>query len=242
MDDNGDLAASDLAAVERALGYRFRDPQVLSMALTHRSYVNERSDDELGHNERLEFLGDAVIDVVVGEALMQRLPDAREGRLSKLRALVVSEATLARTARQVSLGACLQLGRGEEQTGGREKPSLLSDALEAVVGAIYLDGGFERAKQVVLRLLEVALEQAVDGGLDADYKTRLQEVMQAQAQQPPTYTVIGERGPDHAKTFEVAVTLADGDTARGEGRSKKEAEQAAARQALRTIDGSSGDQ
>ncbi|MCA9673203.1 MAG: ribonuclease III [Myxococcales bacterium] len=226
-----------------ALGYRFESAELLQRALTHRSFVNERSAAEnnadaaatssgLLHNERLEFLGDAVVDLAIGHLLMQKLPRAREGRLSKLRAMVVSEASLARAANAISLGEHLRLGRGEEQTGGRDKASILSDAFEAVLGAIYLDAGFDRAADVARTLLATLVDEAVAGELDRDHKTRLQEVAQAELSDVPRYEVVSERGPDHDKVFEVAVFIGERELARAEGRSKKGAEQQAAKAAL----------
>ena len=226
---NGDQHS---AALQSALGYCFTRPELLERALTHRSHVNESGAAEATHNERLEFLGDAVVDLAIGHHLMDALPAAREGRLSKLRAMVVSEASLARAAERLGLGECLRLGRGEEQTGGREKSSILADAFEALMGAVYLDAGFAAADEVVRRQLGGLVEEAVRGELDRDHKTRLQELVQAQAQEVPRYEVIAERGPDHAKVFEVVVSLGDEALARAEGHSKKEAEQQAARRAL----------
>ncbi|MCC6749554.1 MAG: ribonuclease III [Deltaproteobacteria bacterium] len=224
-----------LGPLEERLGYVFRDPALLEQALTHRSHVNEGTGTRDAHNERLEFLGDAVVDLVVGQFLMEHLPTAREGQLSKLRAMVVSEASLARAAEALAVGDYLRLGRGEEQTGGRRKTSILADAFEAVVGAVHLDGGFEVAARVVRALLGHLIERAVGGELDGDHKTRLQEVAQGQVQQVPRYEVLEERGPDHAKVFTVGVFVGDQMVARAEGHSKKEAEQGAARLALEAI-------
>ncbi len=224
--------------LQRELDHEFADPSLLAQALTHRSRVNESTGDDLGHggtfghNERLEFLGDAVVDLSVGHYLMQALPQAREGQLSKLRAMVVNEASLARAAQGLSLGDCLRLGRGEEQTGGRRKLSILADAFEALMGAIYLDAGFVEVDRIVRRLLGPVVGRAVRGELDGDYKTRLQEVAQARVQRVPGYQVLSESGPDHAKVFEVGVFLGDEELARATGGSKKEAEQRAAGLAL----------
>lgn len=188
------------------------------------------------HNERLEYLGDAVVDLVVGDRLMQCLPDAREGTLSKLRALVVSEASLAGVAGALGLGQFLSLGRGEEQTGGRAKPSLLADAFEAVIGAVYRDGGFDAANQLALRLLGQLVADAVSGRLKPDHKTRLQEFAQGKLRQMPHYEVVDERGPDHEKEFEVAVSIAGQEIARACGHSKKEAEREAAGRALARLE------
>jgi ribonuclease III len=223
-------------ALEHALGYRFNDRALLESALTHKSYANEQSGLERNDNERLEFLGDAVVDLVVGHMLMERFPELREGQLSMMRAQVVSEAGLTIIARDLGIGDFLYLGKGESQTGGRDKPSLLADATEALVAAVYLDGGFEAAQQVVRRLFAPHVASAPVPG-HSDYKTRLQELAQAAYKEPPRYEVIGEEGPDHNKTFAVAVILRDEELARATGKSKKEAEQRAAEQALQTFAG-----
>lgn len=219
-------------AMAAALGYRFSAPELLQQALTHRSFHNECPGGGEPHNERLEFLGDAVLELCVSSRLMERLPDAREGELTKLRAMVVSEASLAGCAAECGIGDHLRLGRGEDQSGGRQKSSILSDAFEAVLGAVYLDGGFGAANATVERLLGPLLEAAVEGGLDGDHKTRLQELAQRVHHQMPRYAVVEEQGPDHAKVFTVSVCLGEREVARGEGPSKKVAEQAAARRAL----------
>jgi ribonuclease-3 len=218
--------------IAAALGYRFRDPGLLIQALTHRSYHNECTGSDEPHNERLEFLGDAVVELAVSNQLMERLPDAREGVLTKLRAMVVSEASLARCASSLSIGEHLRLGRGEDQSGGRRKSSILADTLEALVGAVYLDGGYVEASDTVARLLGPFIEAAVEGDLDRDHKTRLQELAQRVHHQMPHYTVVEEEGPDHAKVFTVAVHIGEAEVARGVGASKKVAEQEAARRAL----------
>ncbi len=217
------------------LGYAFHDERLLIQALTHRSYANEHGPSREGHNERLEFLGDAVLDLAVGCQLMELLPEAREGQLTKLRSSIVSEEGLARCARRVDLGAHVLLSHGEERTGGRDKPSILSDTYEAVVGAVFLDGGFSDVNLMVWRLMGPLLEEAVDGTLDRDFKGRLQEQSQARWQELPQYTMLEEHGPDHHKHFVVEVSIRGEDYARGEGRSKKEAEQEAARRALRGL-------
>ena len=186
-------------------------------------------------NERLEFLGDAVIDLAVSHRLMERFPAAREGDLSKMRAAVVDEPGLAALARAFELGPLLRLGRGEELTGGREKPSLLADAMEAVVAAVYLEGGLAAVLALVDRYLEDAFDRAGAGTLDRDYKTQLQELAQSRLRTAPRYRVVAELGPDHAKQFEVEVELRGEVVGRATGRSKKDAEQAAARLALEAL-------
>lgn len=234
MDEPETTLAED--ALQARLDYRFASPLLLRQALTHRSFINESGEPATAHNERLEFLGDAVVDLAVGHWLMESLPDAREGQLSKLRAMIVNEASLARVSEELELGACLRLGKGEEQTGGRQKSSILADAFEAVMGAIYLDGGYARADQIVHELLETTVTRAVRGDLDGDHKTHLQELVQARSQMIPRYEVIGEAGPDHAKTFQIAVFVGDDQLASAWGGSKKEAEQGAARAALERLD------
>jgi ribonuclease-3 len=224
-----------VAALEARSGVRFRSPRTALAALTHRSWVNEHPGDGLEDNERLEFLGDAVVDLAVSHRLMERFPAAREGELSKMRAAVVDEPGLAALARAFELGTLLRLGRGEELTGGREKPSLLADAMEAVVAAVYLEGGLDAVLAVIDRYLEEAFERAGAGTLDRDYKTQLQELAQSRFRLAPRYRVVAELGPDHAKRFEVEVELRGEVVGRASGRSKKDAEQGAARVAIEAL-------
>jgi ribonuclease-3 len=219
-----------LQRLVETLGYRFRDPTRLQEALTHRSYVNEFRGEASRDNERLEFLGDAVLDLIVSEALMERHPDAREGELSKLRARMVSEVALARVADRMGLGVALRLGRGEEMSGGRHKASVLADGLEALIAAIYLDGSYEDARRVVLGFIEFP------GRMDVDAKTELQHRVQERLKKTPRYRLVDETGPAHDKTFVVEVLLDGQALERGVGRSKKEAEQRAAANALAALD------
>jgi ribonuclease-3 len=228
---------SDAAATERLLerlAYRFRSPSLLDDALTHKSYLNEAPDPARRDNERLEFLGDAVLDLVISEALLSRFPQAPEGTLSKLRARVVSEAALSQVARRLELGGALRLGRGEELTGGRDKPSLLADALEAVIAAIYADGGIDAAREVVLAAFAEPLDNLSRPEV-TDHKTELQEVCQRAFGGLPVYRVLGESGPDHHKEFEVELSIRGEVYGIGTGRSKKEAEQRAAQHALQKL-------
>ncbi|MFT3916038.1 MAG: ribonuclease III [Anaeromyxobacteraceae bacterium] len=219
--------------LEARLGLTFSDRTRALAALTHKSYVNEHRDEEgLCDNERLEFLGDAVIDLAVSHRLMEKFPGAREGELSKMRAAVVDEQGLAEMARALDLGALLRLGRGEELTGGRRKASLLADALEAVVAAIYLEAGLRPVLGLIERFLGEAFARASAGTLDRDWKTQLQELAQSRLRATPRYRVVAEHGPDHSKVFEVETDLRGELVGRGTGRSKKDAEQAAARFAL----------
>jgi ribonuclease-3 len=230
--------ADPVAELQRRLGVPLADAAVALAALTHKSYVNEHRDEQgLQDNERLEFLGDAVIDLAVSHRLMQRFPGAREGDLSKMRAAVVDEQGLSEMARALDLGALLRLGRGEELTGGRGKASLLADAMEAVVAAVYLAGGLGAVLGIIDRFLGEAFARAAAGTLDRDYKTQLQELAQSKLRATPRYRVVAEHGPDHSKTFEVETDVRGEVVGRGAGRSKKDAEQAAARLALDLLGG-----
>jgi ribonuclease-3 len=215
--------------VNRSLSHWVPDTALLEEALTHSSYAHE-SGRSGRYNERLEFLGDAVVGLVVAEALFARHPDWDEGRLTRARAAVVSQPTLAEAGRRLGLGELLRLGRGEEQTGGRDKPSLLADALEAVVGAAFLARGWDNARGLALEALGFALDSPDVAEAPRDYKTRLAERLRQDGLQP-VYVVVGESGPDHNKQFTVALTVAGHEWARGTGHSKKEAEQQAARSA-----------
>lgn len=221
--------------LEARLGYRFRDHGLLETALTHTSWVNEAATPGRADNERLEFLGDAVLALVTSDLLMAQLPDAPEGDLSRARAALVSEGGLSRAAALLDLGRFVRLGRGEEKTGGRARPSILANALEALVGAVYLDGGLEAARGIAARLFKPELGD-VQKHARLDFKSRLQERAQALWQSPPVYEVVGVSGPDHDKRFEVALTIAGRAWGRASGRSKKEAEQSAAAAALEAIE------
>ena len=218
------------ALLEDKLGYKFNDRARLEIALTHKSFLNENADCGRAHNERYEFLGDAVVDLAVGHVIMDEAPASNEGELSRRRATVVSEAALCEVAQGIDLGQWLFLGRGEEQSGGRQKPSVLADALEAVIGAVYLDGGFLLAHGVVARLFAGRIASA-GRAAGEDWKTRLQEEA-ARRRLTVKYQVQSTSGPDHDKRFEVALILGDVERSRGQGKSKKEAEQGAAELAL----------
>ncbi len=222
------------AFLEKHLAYRFHDKSLLVQACRHSSFVNEHLEAGLHSNERLEFLGDAVLDLVVGHLLMERFPDLPEGELSRIRARLVNEAQLAHLARELSLGEYLKLGRGEEQTGGREKDSILADGFEAIVAAIYLDGGFQVASDFVKKRF-VPLMQGTLSAPGNDYKTRLQEFVQLKYKVTPRYAIVGESGPDHDKTFTAEVCIGK-QTIQGQGRSKKLAQQAAAQKALEKLE------
>lgn len=224
--------ADAVGQLEARLGVRFADRALALAALTHKSFVNEHRGEGLTDNERLEFLGDAVIDLAVSHRLMARFPAAREGDLSKMRASVVDETGLSEMARAIELGALLRLGRGEELTGGRRKASLLADAMEAVIAALFLGAGLDPVLTLVDRFLDPAFQRAVSGTLDRDFKTQLQELAQSRFRATPRYRVVAEHGPDHSKTFEVELELRGEALGRGRGRSKKDSEQAAAKLAL----------
>jgi ribonuclease III len=226
--------------LQERLGLEKLDPTLGLAALTHKSYCNEHRGEQVVDNERLEFLGDAVVDLLVSHRLMERFPNADEGELSKLRALIVNEDALARVARELRIGDLLRMGRGEELTGGRDKSSVLADALEAVIAAVYLTTGFAGTMAVVDRHFAEALDGVAQGRSGDDYKTRLQELMQSRGRAAPRYRVVAEEGPDHAKTFEVEVSVGSELFGRATGRSKKEAEQAAARRTLEIVNAKVG--
>ena len=231
------MVESRLEDLERALGYRFRQPALAERALTHCSAAMERGPDKLSSdNEQLEYLGDAVLEMLVSDHLFRVFPDWSEGQLSKSRARLVNAVSLSNAARRLGLGEYLRLGRGEEKTGGREKPALLGDAFEAVVAAIYLDAGLEAAREFVTRtLIDAALEAEGSALGRSDHKSALQELLQARGLPPARYEVIRESGPDHQKTFWVKISVPELLSATGEGNNKKEAEQSAAEQALEQL-------
>ncbi len=213
--------------LEKVIGYTFKNPALLETALTHTSYANE-SREPVEHNERLEFLGDSVLSVVVADYLFHHV-NKPEGELTRMRASLVSEEALFQFAQEIDLGHYLRLGRGEDMGGGRERPSVVSDAFESVIAALYLDGGMETARNFILPFVTEGKTA------EADYKTQLQEVVQQNPEEKLTYVLESETGPDHDKHFVVAVHLNSNCFARGEGRSKKQAEQHAAHEALRLM-------
>lgn len=214
-----------LHKLETVIGYTFKDIHLLSHAMTHSSYANEKHWDKTKCNERLEFLGDAVLELVSSNFLFRNYPSMPEGEMTKLRASLVCEPTLAFCAEAIRLGDYLLLGKGEDLTGGRKRPSVVSDAMEAMIGAIYLDGGLANAKEFIYRFILNDIEHKQ---LFYDSKTILQEVVQADHKEPLTYELLKEDGPDHNKTFEVCVKLGDREIGKGTGRTKKAAEQVAA--------------
>lgn len=220
--------------LDDALGIGFHDHALLQQALFHRSYLNE-VEEEVESNERMEFLGDAVLGLIVSDKLYRDYPGLSEGHLSQLRAILVRWDALARVAERINLGEYLMMGRGEEMSGGRARPSNLSGALEALIGAAFLDGGLTRARKLVLRLLKEDFDDIAARGVTADSKSELQHVAQARWHEIPQYRLISSEGPDHAKVFTVEAAVAARVLGRGQGRSKKQAELNAARQALETL-------
>lgn len=222
------------ALLMERLGVVFKEEAYLVTALTHSSYTMEKEEPRVCCNERLEFLGDAFFDAIIGEELYRRLPDEEEGMLTKMRALVVCEESLYEQSLALHLGEALRLGRGEENSGGRNRRSILADGVEALIGAIYLDQGYEVAKATVLRLFKERIEEAVAGHIVSDYKSTLQELLQKEGPVEIRYLITGEEGPDHDKRF-YAQVLAEGKVlGRGVGANKKEAEQQAAKDALQS--------
>ncbi len=225
-----------LAKLKEKLGVKWDDSGHLTQALTHSSYAHENRNTEMEHNQRLEFLGDAVLELVISDYIYRQYPQYPEGTLTKIRAGIVCEPSLAEVAGSLNLGEYLFMGRGEERSGGRERPSILADAMESLIGAIYLDHGMETAYRFVLDKLGPVIERVVrDGGIITDYKTHLQELVQKYCDSPLSYDIMKEHGPDHCKTFVAGVSIMGRLWGTGTGRTKKEAEQLAARDALEKI-------
>jgi ribonuclease III len=228
------MQTSDHLEIEKKLEYEFRSKQLLDEALRHSSFVNEQPEADLRDNERFEFLGDAVLNLIVGHILMERYPGLKEGDLSRIRANLVNESQLAIIARAIDLGAFIRLGKGEIQTHGREKNSILAGAFEALIAALYLDGGFKGAFKIIKNIF-VPLLDSVNSAIDIyDYKSQLQEWVQEEQGAMPHYKVVREEGPDHDKTFWISVKVFDVES-EGHGKSKKTAEQDAAKKALEIL-------
>jgi ribonuclease-3 len=222
--------------LQARLGIPFNNPALLEQALTHRSYINEHGEKVAGDNERLEFLGDAVLDFLVGDMLYQRFPHMPEGDLTRLRAALVRTEALGEIAAEIGLGQYLRMGKGEESSGGRERVTNLCATFEAVVGALYLDKNLEAVRDFVTPRLDALLEQVMAEARDKDARSRLQEWSQAEHNLTPAYRTISATGPDHQKEFLVAVVIGERTVAQGKGRSKQAAAQAAAREALRLLE------
>lgn len=235
-----DERSRKLRVLEGNLSYRFGNPGLLDTALTHRSFVNENQTSALEDNERLEFLGDAVLELCISDLLVRSHPDFSEGRLSKLRASLVNEQPLAMVAETFDIGSFLLLGRGEESSGGRTKSSILANAFEAILAAVYLDGGFGEAHRFIERVFGTLLRKGPQDPLYRDFKTTLQEICQSRFRAIPRYLLLHEYGPDHEKVFHVRLTVAEVLATTGIGKNKKEAEQDAAKKALERIEGMNG--
>lgn len=235
-----EMTAVGLAPLQDALGYQFNDLARLKAALVHTSYVNERPDREIESNERLEFLGDAVLGMVVAHRLFELRPEAPEGDLTVLRAWLVRQSTLARWGRNVVLGSYMLLGRGEVRGGGRERPAIVARAFEAVIGAIYLDGGLDGARQILQPLVDAEIASGFSPQKVVDAKSRLQQVTQARFETTPVYSLLESSGPGHSPQFVVEVQVGPEIAATGTGRSKRAAQQSAAHAALQQMDVSEG--
>lgn len=226
---------ANLATLQQTLGISFNQPALLSQALTHSSFANENPDAATS-NERLEFLGDAVLGLIVAENLYRNFPELPEGQMTKIRSYLVKQETLAQVAKNIDLGSYLYLGKGEESSGGQEKPANLARALEAIIAALYLDQGLQVTEELILKILDQEFQTAISEDIVTDYKSRLQEYLQAQSQPAPYYHLVGTEGPDHAKKFIVEARLNDTVLATGTGRAKKLAEMEAARIALEQME------
>jgi ribonuclease-3 len=228
------MTQTDLFKLQQELRYEFKDIDILSQALRHSSFVNENPELNIQDNERLEFLGDAVLNLVVGHILMKRYSELNEGDLSKIRAGLVNESQLASIAQRMNLGAYIQLGKGEIQTKGWEKKSILANTFEAVIAAIYLDGGFNAIFKIIDERFSPFFDTVVTSPANQDYKSQVQELVQMKRQEMPVYTVVRENGPDHNKTFRVRLEVGEMQ-AEGAGKSKKAAEQNAAKKGLELL-------
>lgn len=224
-----------MRSLEERIGYRFQDRSLLENALTHSSYANEHRSEGMPSNERLEFLGDSILGLIVADHLYRSRPDLPEGDLTRIRAALVCESSLVEVAKGLDLGSYLRLGKGEEAGGGRHRPSIQADAVEAMLAAVYLDGGIGQVRKLVHSLILNQEKERTAAG--RDYKTALQELVQRESGQVLCYRLLDERGPDHAKTFSMEVCLNGQSIGSGEGRSKKEAEQAAAKAAVARLEG-----
>jgi ribonuclease-3 len=229
------FSSKDLSSLENSIGHKFKKKALLKEAITHKSFAHEQQNPDHLFNERMEFLGDSVLELIVSEYLYCSYTEFTEADLSKIKAYAVQESTLAEFAQSLDLGSFLLLGKGEELTGGREKPSLLANAIEAVIAATHLDGGFKKSKEFVLTYLVPKIEKLTTDNVVFDFKTELQEVSQAQFGVLPDYVTHKEKGPEHRKTFEVKVFINDDLLGTGQGKTKKAAAQKAAEAGLNNI-------
>ena len=232
LQSQGSERRKELAKVQRELRVKFRRTDLLEEALSHSSFVNELTDEKLPHNEKLEFLGDAVLELIVSHELYTDYPEYCEGELTKLRAAIVRKTTLAKVAKQIDIGPYIRLGKGEEQGGGRKRNALLADAMEAIIGALFLDGGLDKARKFILDHFADEIERLDHDHHKMDYKSILQEITQSRFQTLPRYAVISETGPPHDRIYEISLTIAKEPYGIGKGRNKKDAQQKAARAAL----------
>ena len=222
--------------LEKIIQYTFKNKKNIILALTHSSYSNEYKNKKLTSNERLEFLGDTVLNMIISEEIYTRYNDLSEGEMTKFRSNVICETSLAKCAKNLNIGKYLLLGKGEENTGGRYRVSILSDAVEALIGALYLDAGLEMAKNFVLAQMGEMIEKSIKGIIFMDYKTQLQEILQKGNEKRVVYEIIGERGPDHDKVFISQVKIDGKPAGKGKGKTKKEAEQMAAKETIKTLE------
>ncbi len=229
------LTKSDIEKLEKHIGYSFKSSDYLLLALTHSSYANEARDPKIKSNERIEFLGDAVLNIAISDYLYRNYEDLPEGELTRIRATTVCESSLVNCAEKLDLGSFLMLGKGELLTGGRSRPSILADAFESLIGAIYLDGGMAKASEFIIKNLKSTIIEAVSGEICNDYKTSLQEKLQKVGESHIKYTVLEEKGPDHDKTYVIQVEANNNLKGIGIGKSKKEAEQNAAKAVLEML-------
>ncbi len=225
-----------LIELEKKIGYSFKNIKLLEEALTHSSYSNERRKESRNNNERLEFLGDSVLGIIISDYLFKNFPDMPEGELTKIRSKIVCETTLGECSRAIGLGEFMFFGKGEEMTGGRDRTSILADAYEALIASIYMDGGLTASSDFILTRMNRKIQDAIAGKVFLDYKTHLQELVQVNKTNRIKYEIIGEEGPDHCKVFHTQVSLNERVIGKGVGRSKKESEQEAAKMALREVE------
>ncbi len=223
---------NSISEFEKKIGYDFKDKELITQALTHSSFCAGRKDKALYNNERLEFLGDAFFDAIISEELYERIPGVEEGTLTKVRAKIVCEQSLYECGHALNIGEYMRMGKGEDKSGGRQRMSITADAVEAVIGALVLDGGYDAAKRFVLDKFAGIVDSALSGKLNTDYKSEIQEKVQGMSHEHLTYIVTDEQGPDHEKVFFVELLLGDRVIGHGRGRSKKEAERNAAKEAL----------
>jgi ribonuclease-3 len=226
---------SNLKELEKTIDYHFKDNDKLQLALTHSSYANEKKSEGLVSNERIEFLGDSVLNIITSDYIYKNHPELPEGEMTKTRAAIVCESSLKKCAEKINLGDYLFLGKGEENTGGRKRTSILSDAFEALIGAIYLDGGLENAGKFIFKSMEDIYLNIKSKDVFKDYKTQFQEIIQKQSEQHISYCIVEEKGPDHNKVFTAQLSVGDVPYGIGRGRTKKEAEQNAAEAALKKM-------